>query len=382
MFSFRRSEGKSVFVADIDDGSVSVALMRETGSELEIAASVHSSLTPESRTREQAASLVATELTSATERLLKTPGLDHVEPASVHVIARTPWTHFRTARATEEFKEPRAITKEVIAELGKKALVENHNASEGSDLNSGVMQVLLNGYPTSKPLNKRAQTAAVVAFQTTINEGIKSAVVRALGTHFPHRVPEFHSGTHAILTTIREHMQGVKRFLVIDIGYSSSYLAVVREEAITQEISVPEGLSTILKRIAPNAVPDETLTLFKMLASDSCSTSACQLLKDSIAKAEPELVRIFGEALGTLATRRRVPNTCFIAAPAEITPWLIAFFSRLDFSQFTTSLQPFEIEPISAEQLVGAITWRGGIPDLRIAAAAAYVNILGAQDAS
>jgi hypothetical protein len=382
MFSFRWSPDESACVVDIDDGSVSAALVRPVGEGVEIVANAHASLPPEPRGAEQALSLIATELGTVIEKIVKVPGIGSVETASVHVIARMPWSHFRTSRATEEFKELRTVTKDVIGELGKNALALAHEPMKGEPLRAGVLQVFLNGYPTTKPLNKQAQSLAVVAYESTIDTDFKNAIAHALGAHFPHRSPAFHSGTHGILSMVREHMPSVKRFLVVDIGYSESHIAVVREELITQEIGVPEGLSTILKRIAPSAIPDETLTLFKMIANDTCSTSACQSLKDSIAKTEPELVRIFGEALGTLATRRRVPNTCFIAAPAEITPWLATFFSRLDFSQFTTSLQPFEIEPISAEQLVGVLTWRGGIPDARIAAAVASVHILGSTTVS
>jgi hypothetical protein len=152
---------------------------------------------------------------------------------------------------------------------------------------------------------------------------------------------------------------------------------IIRKDGITQYAVAPEGLSTLLKRVTQGGLPEETLSLLRMLSTDACSTTACKSVKDSLAKAEPELVRSFGEVFASLSATRKLPNACMLAAPAELTPWLQSFFERIDFSQFTATTQPLFVETLSPEHLLDTVHWKPGVtPDAGIGIATSSVNIL------
>ena len=152
--------------------------------------------------------------------------------------------------------------------------------------------------------------------------------------------------------------------------------SVFLRESVSESVGVQEGLATILKRISSGGLPEETLTQLRMLASDTCSSDTCKALKDSLASIEPDLAKVFGEAFATLASKRRLPNSAILCSPAELSPWLQGFFARIDFSQFTATMQPFTVEALTPDHLRDEVTWQQRSTDTGVALAAGYVNIL------
>jgi hypothetical protein len=388
----KRAIGKAVLVVDVDDASVGVSVVEVQASAPAIVLASERMMLPlESRSTDQSASAIVQLLEQCADKVLKgymaagpgeTKKPSHgasarAAPSAVHVILRAPWTRFRTAQSTESFSEPRAISKDIIPALAKKAIATITDLDASNILETGVMQVFLNGYPTGQPIGKRAQTIAVTAFESDVHATMKKGFTEVFGKLLPGRPLTFRSGMRALLTVLHEHVPDINRFVVVDLGGSATSIAVVRKEMVTQNAEATEGSATIIKRVAGAGLPEETLTQLRMLMSDTCTTDACKATKDALAKAEPELVKAYGDMIGKLAERRRLPNQCILAAPAELAPWLQGFFSRIDFGQFTATTQPLAVEALVPEHLKDVVGWKATTPpDTRVSIGAACVNIL------
>lgn len=379
MFS-KRSAGKPVLIADIGDASLAVSLARLAPHTAEILLSIRATLPIEERTKEQTIAAITKLLEETVAKVLAAPmpdGGSPIPPHEIYAVMRAPWTRFRTAKTEEIFPESRVITAEIIAAEGKNALDAPAELDAASILEAGVLQVFLNGYPTDSPVGKRAQSIGVVAYQSDLDGSIATSVRSAFGKIVPGRTPTFYSGMRALLAVMHEYLPDAHRFLLIDVGGSSSSCAVVRKDAVTQYAAVPEGLSSILRRINQGGLPEESLSLLRMLSTDACSTAACQSIKDALANAEPELVRAFGEVFASLAAVRRLPNACMLSAPMELSLWLQGFFERIDFSQFTATTQPLAVETLTPEHLLNSVHWNVGVvPDTGIGLTASAVHIL------
>ncbi len=381
MFSLKRTSGKVVLVADVEDVSVGVSVALLSKTQATILASERMRLPLEERTQDQSASAVVQLLEECADKVLKAyAGGDAThapkQPQTIYAIIRSPWTRLRTAHAEEVFPKEVAVSKDLIATLAKKALTEPSDFNKSSILETGVMQVYLNGYPTGNPLGKRVVRAGVVAYESEVHPEILRGVKERLGKVAPGRNIIVRSGLTALSTLLREHMPDIHRYVVLDVGGSTTTCSVFLRETVSQNAGVPEGLTTIIKRISSAGMPEETLTQLRMLSTDTCSTDACKALKDSLARLEPDLAKVFGESFATLAAKRRLPNNAILAAPVELSPWLQGFFSRLDFSQFTATMQPLVVETLTPEHLTDVVTWKSGIADTGIGVAAGYVNIL------
>lgn len=379
----KHSTGKVVLVADVEDASVGVCIVQLAfrGPAVVLAAE-RMRLPIEERSSDQSVVAIVQTLEQCVDTVLKKYAgtdakLSPKPPHDVYAIVRAPWSRYRTASASEKYQEARTATKEMIASLAKKALVQPSELERTSILETGVMQVFLNGYLTRNPIRKKATIISAVAFETDINAKLKEGIIGVFGTFLPGRTPLIFSGTSALLTVLNERMPDIHRYVILDVGGSVTSCSVVLKESVSQSTIVPEGLTSVLKRVSAGGLPEETMTQLRMLSSDTCSTDTCRALKDALARAEPDLTKVFGEAFAKLASKRRLPNAAILSAPVELSPWLQGFFTRIDFSQFTATMQPFTVEPMTAEHLHDVVTWQSNtLPDTGLSIAAGYVNIL------
>ena len=123
-------------------------------------------------------------------------------------------------------------------------------------------------------------------------------------------------------------------------------------------------------------MPEDTLSKLRMIARGDCNDPTCASISEAMGKAEPELVRVFGETMGKLVTRERLPNDLILATHGDLIPWLSTFFTRIDFTQFTTTTQPFQVDALEpADFAHWALPEAGVDVDTGLSIASALVNI-------
>lgn len=383
MLSFfgRKSAGKPVFVAEVESGSVAAAVVVFSGEQARILASERSVLPLDQKTKDQAQTGIPTLLAEVSEKVLKkyTEG-DHAKkfgaPRSVHAIVGSPWVRSRTAHAETQFEASRAVTKDMLEGLAKQALQQPSELNVTAIFETSVVKVYLNGYPTAKPLGKKVAHVGVTAFQSDIEPALQQGIQTALGKLLPGRPIDMRSHTRAILSVLQAQL-AVHQYFVVTVGSESTDCVAIRREEIAEHVSVPEGSITLTRRVAgEKGLPEESISLMRMLLSETCASPECETLKANLAKTEPELTKMFGEAFATLAVSRRIPNVCILHAQKDFAPWYEHFFSRLDFSPFTATTQPFKVESLTPEHMAKFVLWDPGVRgDTGIGVAAAFLAI-------
>jgi len=365
-----------VCVADIHDGSVAVAIVA-LGTHPAVLALERASA-PMTETSAPGHAQLAALLTETANKLIQAYSVSDVakkfgQPQHVYAVFHSPWTHLRTAQAEESYEKPRTVTKELIASLVQKALTAPSQLGN-TKLSSGVLHVYVNGYPSAKPIGKKGAKVGVIAYESDIDAEMQTATVAALQKVLPGRSVIARSAMRAFLAVMHEHMPDIPRYAVIDVGtmYTSSF--VIRRENVSEESSVPEGVTTITKRLAGSGPPEEIIPLLRLIANDNCTTPACQALRESIARLEPELVKTYAELFAKLAAARRLPNAAVLFVADPYAEWMRNFFARIDFAQFTATTQPFTVDVMTADKL-GHVQWSGKA-DAGIGVAATYVNMV------
>ncbi len=85
---------------------------------------------------------------------------------------------------------------------------------------------------------------------------------------------------------------------------------------------------------------------------------------------------MFGETLGACAAARRLPTNLILCAHPDVAPWLSKFFSRIDFSQFTVTAQPFSVTVLDPALLAEIVRPEPGVVlDSGLAIGCGFVNI-------
>lgn len=334
----------SIAVIDVAPGGASVAICASArDSAATVLSSASSALSLESRTEEQSKAQIGEQVKEAAAQAFKLyTSAGHNAPISeAYVIVHAPWAHTALLSSEEHFERETAIQGALISEHAKKALEGTKDINFGNILEASVIRVDLNGYATPAPEGKRAHSMRVTSIVSDCDVTAKATIKSAIEQSFPVARISWRSGIRALMALAREsHLD--TSFLVIDMGVEDTHILSFRDGEMNQLI-VPEGTRTILSRIATGRPADEVAGYLRMLSRDACSTDACDALRQAVATTEPELVRIFGEAIGKIATENRVPNGVLLLVHPDLEMWLAGFLARIDFAQFTQTSRPLTV---------------------------------------
>lgn len=340
-------------IIDMGSGSVGLAFAEmRAGEPARIILSERAWLAHEERAPQHAAAALAALLGETLENAAKRlPALSSAPVSELYAIVRAPWATSKTIRAISDFEQDTAVSGEMIASLARDALARDAEYARDAVLEASVVRVELNGYPTAAPEGKLARSVAVTVLLSECDVQMRAALAAALGRAFPNLRPSFRSGTRAILTLLRAGHSFPDDVLVAEIASEATTLTSVRGGLAANHCLVPEGSRSIVRKIAGNRMPEETITLIGLAVRDQCEDDACGAIKSAIARIEPELVRLFGEGMSRLAGGQRLPNQFLFIAEDDITAWLSVFFARIDFTQFTVTARPFTVQTLEAADL-------------------------------
>ena len=391
MFSLRSTHKreKIVVVADIGSGSAGVAIIAISPDlPARVIVAERSRLPFEERSVEATIAGITAQLSSAGEKALAayaaTSGASPISAA--YAVIRAPWTRSKTIRAMSKFPEEQQVTDALITETARAAFAAPGESGEDEPdpaniLETSIVRVELNGYPTARPKGKYAHTLGVSILVSDCDPRVRKNVVETVSRIFACPPPSLRSGTRALLSVLRESPTFPDDCLIVNMTSNATNLIVVTGGTAVRHTRIPEGVRSIVKRIGGTGLPEETLTLIRMVAHDQCEHEACKATSAAIARAEPELARIFGEAMGRIAATERLPNTLILAVQEDLAPWLSQFFSRIDFTQFTVTTQPFEAVMVTHKGIADMITVPAGMtPDPGLSVAGALVNIESRND--
>ncbi|MBI4087936.1 hypothetical protein HY418_00965 [Candidatus Kaiserbacteria bacterium] len=371
---------KVVAVADVGSGSAGFAVLEVPAKGPSIVHAAERAILPiEQRSPEVAIAAVGAELQRVGEKMLKAyterKARNTPLPESVLCVIRAPWTRSQAVREATRFEKETLIGPSLVSDLAKKALQHVSGIEKNDYLDATVARVELNGYPTKKPEGKHAHEIAVTALISGCDPAIRAAVEHSLEALMPHTPRILRSGSRALLSVMREYSPG-QDYVIIDMGGEGATIIAVRDGAPAEQSIVSEGIYSVLRRLSGAGMPEEVLGMMRMIARDQCTSTACEATAQALARIEPELVKAFGEGMAKCALLRRLPNSLFVVTHPDMALWLSQFFSRIDFTQFTQTAQPFVVKVLAPKNMAAWVSPASGITlDCGMAVPAALVNI-------
>lgn len=379
LFGIGTATKEALVVVDTDGGAIGLGIALSESKGIRIVQAKRIRLPIETRSEEQAAIALSEVLKEHLPPLITAyAASDHFAeggpPKRVSVLLHAPWVQSETFVIEQQFEKPEQITAAAIREAGAAAL-SKQAVAQGDIIESGIVRVEVNGYSTHHAAGKKGSSFGITILRSTCNARLKQLFDGVIGVILS-QPPQYVSMARAATTFIRQHGLRRRSYLLVDIGADGSLFATIKRDAITHHETLPVGVNTILKRLSgEKGLPDDILSLMRMVAGESCTDEACVALAQSLSAVEPELLKSYGEVLTKLAEKRRLPNSLVLFAPRDVALWLAHFFSRLDFSQFTTTMRPFSVEIFDSIQLPNVVQFDPGIErDNALALGAALFN--------
>jgi len=374
----RRPQRKTFVVADIDSDGAAVAFVRVSAQgPAIIAAAQRVALSFEDRAPDHAKAGIARALEEAVQKTTA----EYVQkggtaPEAVYAVFGQPWTRSKMGRAETFFNDDQKVDDATIGALARQALTEEKDIDTRQLLEASVSRIDLNGYPTKDPEGKKARSAAVSVLLSDVDPDVRQSVQAALQKYFPGTEVRLRSRTRALINLAADRDAASKNYVAIDVGGEGTSIAVVRKGALAEQVLAGEGMRSMLARVSGKGLPEETLSMMRMIEKDQCTGEQCEAISQALASTEPELMKSFGESFAKLSAGRRLPNPLVLVAHPDIAPWLSRFFARLDFGQFTATSQPFTVQTLLPQDLGRWVVPESGVQaDAHITLGCALVHI-------
>lgn len=365
--AFRILREKRAIVADIGSTNVALALTVSDREGAHIEALAERYLPLEERSITNTIALLRRALAEAAEEMLKkrTPA---VRIDNALAVIHAPWTRSETSLVVSKLGREQSVDETMIAQLAGRANFEQTDLDTKNIIEFEIVRILLNGYPTALPAGKRAHEIAVAVLRSDCHAKVRSAAEEILTQSFSVHPIFFRSATSILLNTMSRAIRLPEDYMLVDMTSEATSMTVVRDSLASDHLLVPIGIHSIVRRIAGRGMPEETLSLMRLIFSEQCETEACNAVQKRIASIEPDLVHTFGESMSMLASHRKLPNTMLIAVSSDFSIWLSQFFSRIDFAQFTVQSKPFTVELLTAETISPFVTFNSELaPNLGVA---------------
>ncbi len=366
---------RSFVIADVGAGGSAIGVIRldERAAHLCAAARSHPRL-DERDASAALASLARTFAESADAARSQATKAGARVPEAAYVIIRAPWAASRCLYAERAFETDTAISDDLISGLAKEALAQAADIAQDELLEASIVHIELNGYPVSSPRGKRARHIRVAILVSSIPKRYRDAITDAAQKAFPGITLKLRSHVRALLVALKSE-QHDRNCVVIDLADDGTTVSVVRKNLLDSQTRIDAGVQTLVSRVAKSGSREETLALLSMLEKGICTSAACDEITQALSAAEPELTKIFGEGLATLAMKRRLPNDAYLMAQADIAPWFAHFLARIDFAQFTLTSQPLFVHVVGPTEFDSLVSCGNGVtPDQGLALAAVLVH--------
>lgn len=374
----RRGRETAIAIVDVAAGAAGVAIVGVSRKGPARAfASAQSRIALDEKTDAQHRASIARHISDAAQEAMKryAAGGHRMPITEAYAFLHAPWSQSTTrSLASKRAEMPARVTDAMIGGMAKECLAALSESDRAGLYEASIIRVMLNGYPTADPAGKYANDIEITSLFSAAEKEIRATVQSAIESAFPAATIAWRSFARAIITLFRES-KTFGQYVAIDMRADSTDVLSFRFGILDERVA-SEGVASILSRLSGGS-PDETITSLRMLARDACSTDACEKIEKAIALAEPDLVRVFGEAMGQLASPRRLSNELFLVAHPDLEPWLSRFFARIDFSQFTMTTLPFTVHTPASIDMSPFVA--GELPDIALQVCASLVNIEHAE---
>lgn len=350
---FSRARSEIIVVVDIASVAVSVGIVECSAKSSRVLTSARALLPAEQRSTEQTASRLATELqVAATKALTAYAKTGQARPIeSVYVAVHGPWCHSAVTKASTSFPADTKITGKIIGALAHECLQKTEGINRNSLLEASVIRVELNGYPTANPEGRSAMSATVYALMSDSDPILTSNVAAVLQALFPGAKLLWRSSTRELCSVLNEIGIDTESYVIVDLQAEATDFIVVEQGVPKDHFIAQLGSRTMLEKISPGALPEDTLATIQHILREQCDDAPCEQIAENIAKLEPEFARMFGEAFARSLTRSRLPNRLILVSRNDEAEWLTRLFTRIDFSQFTETFQPFTVSLLTEKEL-------------------------------
>lgn len=257
---------------------------------------------------------------------------------SFYCSLASPWYSATIQTIHIEQEKPVEVTARVIDMLvgteikSFKSLIrsQDHELGALEVVDAHTIQMKLNGYETSNPYNKTAQTIEAVLFISLARKKILDAVQTSILKLFPQHDISFSAFPLAAFSVTRDMFEDVHNFLFIDVMGECTDISLVKQNAIRKISSFPKGKNFFIRYIAKklHTTSEEVQTLFNLENKKTSKAPHTSVFNTTLAQAIEEWSTSFTASLEKFSDELSIPSKIFFVAHPDIAPFIEKAFQK------------------------------------------------------
>lgn len=286
------------------------------------------------------------------------------KPSKIFCVLSSPWYASQTRVIRLEKNTPFLFTSKLAEDLIKKeiSLFEEEHLAKFSETGNKIrllefknMKMMLNGYPTSEPYDKKAKKLEMVIFMSMSSEQILKKIEEAVLRHFNSQDIKFTSFVMSAFTVARDMFISQEDFLLVDIGGEVTDISMIKKDILSDSISFPLGYNFMIRKTASwlNCTLSDAKSLLSLYKDDHAAPSTFKKLEPLMNKHETEWLKKFQESLATLSEDISIPSNIFITVDKDLADFFLKIIKTEQFNQYNLTESEFKIVFLDSEILHG-----------------------------
>ena len=293
-------------------------------------------------------------------------------PDRIAVFFFSPWYASQVRIAKMSRPTPFVVSKTLLNDM----IAHELKAFEDEELNdkrvgteslraieSKVVQIKLNGYPTTEPIDLSASELEISIFLSIAPERTITRIEEIISQTY-HQKVTFSSFAGASFLVVRDFFPHQEDYLLIDVGGEVTDVMLVRESAIVQSSSFPLGRNFMLRKLSLGLKRSvaESVTICSLYVEDKVEASVKETCTKILTEAKDAWLEQFQRTLFSISNELSIPDTVLLSVNTEVAPWFIETIRREKFNQYALTEKEFNVIVLNAEVFHESLAFVEGVP--------------------
>lgn len=306
----------------------------------------------------------------------------------IHCILASPWYNATTKILIYERKVPFVVTESVVDDLVEQSLVEKKedehmgSAKEVAPtkiIERKVVQILLNGYETSKPYGQNVSRVEVALFTSSVVQAIGSRIQGVVRKTWLNRKILFHSFALASFMVTRDLFPKDDNFMLIDITGEVTDIFFSKSGVLLETSSTPYGKNSVLRDIARTmrTTPGEALSRLRQYTANTITKEASEKVAAALLAAKAKWISYFETVLSYVIETESIPHTVYVMADPDVGPTFSTWVASNVMGQKKPGAQQYQVTYLTEKILDERVSFKTAKErDFFIGIESAFINVL------
>lgn len=278
--------------------------------------------------------------------------------SSVAGVFSSPWHISETKTIKFSQENSFVVTEKLVSglmEKEEKEFVKRLTKGESTNsrfnvLEHAVIEMRLNGYPTTEPYGKNGNALELQIFTSVSLANIYNKVDTLVHKHFPVEHFTAHTFTLTAFATIRDYYPNILDFFTVQVGGEVTDITIVKKGIIADTISFPMGYNHLLRSLNGICKDHIECTLEGLLAIHhraKINSTDKKKVEKAILETKVAWGELFNNSISNFSLVAFLPKSVFLFQDGPYLSLFEEFLRSIESGQLSVASERFEVHSVN-----------------------------------